>query len=93
VGRHHEVSTFVAGVGVPPEAFIDMLRPLAIDDSPDGVVVRPQKGSGARADNLLGANSRSVLLANETTATSIVSDRADDARMASFVESVRLELR
>jgi hypothetical protein len=138
LGPHHEVSTFVPGLGVPPEVFVDMLKPLAIDDSPDGVVVQPRRGAGVRTDNLLAANGvadlcgltvmpiesvvsqlpkqagrtvrggslwraedadggdpghRTVMLANETTVTSIVSDRADDARLARFVESVRVELR
>ncbi|MFF5213472.1 hypothetical protein [Streptosporangium sp. NPDC000396] len=56
IGPHHEVSTFVAGTGVPVELFIDLLGKLDVQDTPEGVTVIPRPGSGLRLGNLLGAN-------------------------------------
>ena len=52
---YHELYTAQAGRGVPLEAFLDFLRPLAIADTPDGLVVRPRAASGVQVELQFGS--------------------------------------
>lgn len=56
VGPHNEVSSFVGGVGVPLELFMDMLSKFAIDDAVEGLTLLPLAGSGLRHGKLLAVN-------------------------------------
>lgn len=56
VGPHNEVSSYVGGVGVPLEIFMDMLSKFAVDDAVEGLTLLPLAGSGLRQGKLLAVN-------------------------------------
>ncbi|HET6298872.1 MAG TPA: hypothetical protein VFG33_36220 [Kribbella sp.] len=56
VGPHNEISSYVGGVGVPLEVFMDMLSKFAIDDAVEGLTLLPLAGSGLEHGRLLATN-------------------------------------
>ncbi|UBU16256.1 hypothetical protein [Nonomuraea gerenzanensis] len=56
VGPHNEVATFFNGVGVPFEAFMDILVKFDVQDTPEGLTMLPRAGSGLTLGNLLAVN-------------------------------------
>jgi hypothetical protein len=56
VGPHNEISTFFNGMGVPFEAFMDILVKFDIRDAPEGLTMLPRAGSGLTLGNLLAVN-------------------------------------
>ncbi|MEU7894079.1 MULTISPECIES: hypothetical protein [Nonomuraea] len=138
IGPHHEISTYVNGVGVPFEVFMDKLAAFDVQDAPEGLTMLPRAGSGMSLANLLAVNtidqvcsvqvkpladvasdvprtrgkqvrggsmwrvddhdesgqlrSRSALLVNRSTATTVMAARSDDPQFVSVVESITCEL-
>jgi len=56
VGPHNEVSSYLGGVGVPLEIFMDMLAKFAIEDAVEGLTLLPRTGSGLRQGKMLATN-------------------------------------
>ena len=55
-GNFHELSTFVHGTGVPLETLPKMVGGLRIEDTPGGMLVSAQRGSGVSVRYELGGN-------------------------------------
>jgi len=55
-GDFHELSTFVHGTEVPLETLPSMVAGLDIQDSREGMTVRPLRGSGVEVDYVLAGN-------------------------------------
>jgi hypothetical protein len=55
-GDFHEVSTFVHGTDVPLQTLPSLVAGLNMQDSRDGMVIRPRPGSGVQVDYVMGGN-------------------------------------
>lgn len=53
---HHEIYTAVPGFDVPLDALVDLLAPLDVSDSPDGIALRPRVPSLTALEAHLGAS-------------------------------------
>lgn len=56
LGLHHELSWTVGGREVSFDLFTAMLAAVDLDDSPDGLVVRPKRGTGGDVSMSVAAN-------------------------------------
>lgn len=136
-GRFHEISLYLQRTDVPMEFLAHAAQQLDLTDSPDGIVVRPAKGSGVQLNHVLGSNviadlcgvdvrdarstpgllsasgksvrggrmwrsdqhdadgrvtNRRVLIANDSTLTTLTPFDPDDVRLPALAESIDVRL-
>ncbi|MDP4504813.1 hypothetical protein [Nonomuraea turcica] len=56
IGPYHELYSFIPGTAVPFEVFMDELNKFDMQDSPDGLVLKPRPGSQVRLGNVIAVN-------------------------------------